>query len=318
MERKSELDTFGVVSLIGFSLLLAFNQVVIKVANEGLQPIFLAALRSFGAAICLYLWMRLRRFPFEVPKGTVGPGLLMGVMFAAEFICLFLALDLTTVARVSVLFYTMPVWLALGAHFLIPGERLTVVKSLGLVCAVAGVAWAVFSRDGEGGTASLAGDLLALAGSLGWAGIALCARTTALREMRPEVQLLWQLIISAPILFLAAFAFGPFLRDPTWLHWSGLAFQILAIATAGFLFWFWLLSIYPAASVASFSFLAPIFGVGLGWALLGDPVGPEVIGSLVLVCLGLVLINRPAKDRPKPADGQTPAPPDPDAEPPRR
>ena len=40
MVRKDRIDAFGAVSLVGFSLLLGFNQVVIKVVNEGMQPVF--------------------------------------------------------------------------------------------------------------------------------------------------------------------------------------------------------------------------------------------------------------------------------------
>jgi drug/metabolite transporter (DMT)-like permease len=67
------------------------------------------------------------------------------------------------------------------------------------------------------------------------------------------------------------------------------------MVTAGFSFWLWLLSIYPPASVAAFSFLAPVFGVLLGWWLLDEPLGAPIIVALVLVCAGLVLINRPAR-----------------------
>lgn len=309
MDRRAALDTFGVVSLTGFALLLAFNQVVIKLTNEGLQPVFFAGLRSLGGAGVICLWMRVRGLDTAIRPGTLPAGLLIGTVFAAEFVFLFLALDLTTVARTSVIFYTMPVWLALGAHVLLPGERLTPPKSAGLALAVAGVAWAIGARGGAGGQqASLAGDLFALGGAICWAGIALCARATALREVRPEMQLLWQLAVSAPLLLLAAPLFGPLLRDPGLIHWAGLGFQILVIVSAGFLFWMWLLSIYPAASVASFSFLSPVFGVLLGWLLLGERVGVEIAGALVLVSAGLVLINRPAKDRPRPAGGPTPGP----------
>ena len=44
MEKKSQIDLFGAVALSSFSLLLAFNQVVIKVTNGGLQPVFFAGL----------------------------------------------------------------------------------------------------------------------------------------------------------------------------------------------------------------------------------------------------------------------------------
>lgn len=293
MQRKSSIDAFGVVSLTAFALLLAFNQVVIKVTNEGLQPVFFAALRSLGGAALIYAWIRWRRIPLTFPRETVAAGLLIGGVFAFEFICLFLALDYTTVIRTSVIFYTMPIWLALAAHVLIPGESLSRLKSAGLALAFGGVVIAILARGESAGTASLLGDIFALGAALGWAGIALIVRATRLKEVRPEVQLLWQLAVSAPILFVAAAFFGPALRDPSAIHWAGLAFQIVAIVSAGFLFWLWLLTIYPASSVAAFAFLSPVFGVGLGWLLLDEPISPSIVAALVLVCLGLILVNRP-------------------------
>ncbi len=296
-DHKKQMDAFGAISLTGFALLLAFNQVVIKVVNDGLQPVFFAGVRSVGGALVIFAWMWTRGLSTRIKPGTAGPGLLIGVAFALEFICLFLALDLTTVTRTSVIFYTMPMWLALAAHFLIPGDRLTVQKSIGLVMAFLGVVIALTMRGEGAGVTSLAGDALALLAAIMWAAIALCARATSLREVRPEMQLLWQLSVSAPLLLLAALFFGPLLRDPTFIHWAGLGFQIVAIVSAGFLFWFWLLSIYPASSVAAFSFLSPIFGVALGWMMLGEAVGPGILIALVLVCAGLILINRPPRRR---------------------
>ena len=104
--------------------------------------------------------------------------------------------------------------------------------------------------------------------------------------------MLWQLIISAPILVLAAPFFGDLLRDVQPIHLWGLAFQIVAVASFGFLAWFWLMSIYPASSVASFSFLSPVFSVILGWMLLGEHVGWTIWAALVLVAAGIFLINR--------------------------
>lgn len=294
MPPKSQIDAFGAISLTAFALLLGFNQVVIKVTNDGLQPVFFAALRSFGGAALIYTWIRWRGIELTLPRATWPAGVMIGAVFAFEFICLFIALDLTTVTRTSVLLYTMPLWLALAAHILIPGERLTRVKSIGLGLAFAGVVVALVARGGAPGQGALLGDLLALLAAFFWAAIALIVRATALKSVRPEVQLLWQLVISAPILLFAAVFFGPFLREPSLIHWAGLTFQIVAVVSAGFLFWFWLLKIYPASSVAAFAFLSPIFGVGLGWLILGEPVGPGILIALVLVCAGLVLINRPA------------------------
>lgn len=297
MERKEGIDSFGAAALVGFALLFALNQVSIKVTNGGFQPVFLAALRSAIAIPCILGWMRFRGLSARPASGTWGAGLLIGCVFSAEFLFLYLALDHTTVARSSVIFYSMPVWLALAAHFLLPGERLTPFKATGLALAFAGVAWAILDRKTASGEASLTGDLFALGAALGWGGIALCARLTALSRVRPEMQLLWQVAVSLPLLMLAAPLFGPLTRDPGALHVTGLLFQAVVVVTFGFIGWLALLQRYPASSVASFSFLTPVIGVALGWALLGEEVSPTVLSALALVTLGLVLINRPAGRR---------------------
>lgn len=294
MDRKTNIDAFGAASLVGFSVLLGFNQVVIKVVNGGLQPVFFAGLRSLGVIFCVWLWIRLRGGTLDFKKGTVKAGILMGVVFAFEFLCLFMALDLTSVTRTTVIFYSMPVWLAIAAHFLMPGERITRIKAAGLLMAFCGVAYAIVSR-GAGGEGSLMGDMFALGAAIGWAGIALVARATRLSEVRAEMQVFWQVLVSAPILLLMAPLFGPLVRDLQVIHLWGLGFQIVVIVSAGFIFWLWLLSIYPASSVASFSFLTPIFGVFMGWAFLGETISTALIISLVLVAGGIILINRPLR-----------------------
>ena len=104
--------------------------------------------------------------------------------------------------------------------------------------------------------------------------------------------MLFQVVVSAPILLLIAPLFGPLIRDLAPIHLAGLGFQIVAVASLGFLVWFWLMSIYPASSVASFSFLSPVFSVILGWLLLSEDVATSVWGALVLVAGGIYLINR--------------------------
>ena len=294
MERKERIDAFGAVSLTIFSLILALNQVVIAVVNEGIQPVFFAGLRSFGALFCMLLWFGFRRRALGIRKEDLLPGLAIGALFATEFVFLFIALDLTTVTRVSVIFYTMPLWLALMAHVFIPGERLTPIRVAGLLAAFTGVTIAIVWRgnDAANGGASFAGDILALLAAISWAGIAFVART-GLSHVAPDRQLIWQLAVSAVLLLAVAPLFGPLIRDFVPIHLAGVAFQIVIVASFGYAFWLWLLSIYPASGVAAFSFLAPGFGVALGSLLLGEPVGLPILVALALVCLGLVLINRP-------------------------
>jgi drug/metabolite transporter (DMT)-like permease len=309
MMHRHDMDRFGAAALIAIMMVLAVNQVVIKLTNEGLQPVFAAGLRSAGAIFVLWGWLRLRGQRLDFRRGTIGAGVLVGLIFSVEFLALFIALDLTTVTRVSVIFYSMPVWMAVAAHFLLPGERLTPLRSLGLALAFAGVAWAIVDRSGLGGEASLVGDLAALVAAWGWMAVSLTPRLTRIREVTPEMQMMWQVLVSAPVLIGLSFAFGPLIRDfvpaTAWM----MLFQIVVVASGVFLAWFWLLTHYKASQIAAFAFLSPVFGVIMGWLWLNEPVTPSLLAKLALVTTGIVLINRrgatAALSPPRPEDGRT-------------
>ncbi|WP_164658643.1 DMT family transporter [Tropicibacter sp. Alg240-R139] len=291
MDQKRPIDASGAAALIGIALLLAFNQVVIKVTGSGFGPVFQAGLRSVGALVFLLIWMRVFRSPIELPRAALWGGALSGLLFTVEFICIFSALDRTTVSRSSILFYSMPVWLTLAGHVLLPGERLSRMRIFGLVLAMGGIIVAFADRDG--GHVSLLGDLLALAAAICWAGIALVVRMTDLSKASAEMQLMCQLVVSAPLLLLAAPLFGELIRDLQPIHLAGLAFQSIGVVGLGFLAWFRLLAVYQASAVASFSFLSPVLAVLLGWALLGEQIGLQIWAALALVAAGIYLINRP-------------------------
>lgn len=284
------MDVSGAVWLSGFSLILAFNQVVIKLTSGGLQPVFMASLRSFLALAVLGIWMWSQNIAIFPKRHNIWSALLMGFLFYFEFVLLFQALDWTTVSRASLLFYTMPIWLAISAHFLLPNETLTPKRILGLIFAILGVALALLDRPEEG-EASLTGDIMALVGAFGWAGIALCARVTRISEERAETILFAQLLASGPLLLLSALFFGPFVREVDLFDGFGLLFQVF-VASYGFLLWFRLIGIYEASSVVSFSFLAPVLSVALGWLILAENAGWNLVFALVLVTAGLILINR--------------------------
>ncbi|OJY32662.1 MULTISPECIES: DMT family transporter [Gemmobacter] len=290
--EKRRLDGQGLAILLGISLLLAVNQVVVKLTNQGLQPVFFAGLRSALAVPFVAGWMIWRGKPPRYTPGTLLPGLLIGAVFALEFLCLFVALDLTTISRAVIIFYSMPVWLGLAAHFGLPGERLSPLRGVGLVLAFAGTAWAILDRTGSGGQGSLAGDLFALGGAIGWAATAFLARRPRLAAVGPETQLLWMVAVSAPLLLIISPAFGPLIREIRPEHWLLLVLQAAVVVAGGFITWLWLLSRYSAATVASFSFLTPVLSLLFGWALMGEHLGPSILGSAALVAAGIILVNR--------------------------
>ena len=294
MEEKRSVDGFGAACLIGFASLLAFNQVVIKITGQGFNPVFQAGLRSALGLLCLLIWMRAFSIPLAMPRRAVFWGVVSGLLFAYEFILLFIALDLTSVSRASILFYTMPVWFGIAAHFLLPGERLNGTRILGMALAVFGIVLALADGSGQG---NLKGDLFALAATFGWAGINLLVRITPLSDVPPQNQLLYQLIVSSIVMLAISPLFGDLLRDPKWLQISGLLFQGIFVVCLGYVAFFWLLKRYKASGVAAFSFLSPVLAVILGWALLGEDMTLQVWLALALVALGIYLVNRRDKLR---------------------
>lgn len=73
-----------------------------------------------------------RGVSLSIPRAALWGGVAAGLFFTLEFVCLFLALDLTTVSRASILLYSMPVWLGIAAHLWLPGERLSGARLIGM------------------------------------------------------------------------------------------------------------------------------------------------------------------------------------------
>jgi len=292
MQRKDRIDALGAGLLVSFTLIMGLGQVFIKLVNSGMGPVFQAGLRSACAFPLVLIFALAARRRLSLTDGSLLPGLLCGTFFAAEFLLLYLALDYTSVARAAIMFYTMPVWVALWAHFLMPGERLTRVRATGLALAVGGVAVALGRNEHPATEWALIGDLMALTGAMFWAGIAYLARMTRLARAAPEQQLLYQTAVSAVLLIGTAPLFGPLVRGMSPELWAMFGFQVVLVVSVGFLTWFWILKHYPASDMASFGFLTPLFGVIFGWLILGERITPVVVLSLAMVGTGIVLVNR--------------------------
>ncbi|MCA2010205.1 DMT family transporter [Pararhodobacter sp. CCB-MM2] len=290
-ERRS-LDPVGFWLMLGLAMLFGANNLMIKLGNEGLQPAFFAGLRSIVAIPVLGAWMLWRGFSFRWDLWREG--ILAALLFSAEFLLLFIALDNTSVVRASSLFYAMPIWLALAAHFLFPGERLTPLRLLGFALGFGGVVLSIAGRGaGSGVPGNLWGDLAAVVAGMSWAAIVVVSRRTRFGTASAEAQIFWQVIGSALLLTATAPLFGgPLVRDFTTLHGVMLVVQSVGVVTAGFVTWFWLIGRYKASTVASFSFLTPLLSALLGWLVLGETVGPVTPIALALLIAGLFLINR--------------------------
>ena len=286
------VDFLAASFLIIFSILLGLNQVMVKLVNEGMHPVFQVALRSTFAIFPILIYCYILKKKIIINNGSLIPGIIAGILFAIEFIFLFTALDYSTVTRVSLIFYTMPVWLTLAAHFLIENDKLNLNKILGLIIALVGLFLAVYEPTTGYDTSQFYGDAYSLLGSLCWATIAIMLKTTRLSNATPETQLLYQLVVSGIILLPLSMQLNDYVRNIDLDLILIFSFQVIVIMCMGFIGWLWIMSRYSASSTSSFAFLTPIFGVLFGWLIMDDPINEQIYLSLFFTCLGIYLINK--------------------------
>ena len=191
--------------------------------------------------------------------------------------------------RAVIIAFTMPVWAALLAR-LILGEPLTGLKIISLVLGITGLAVLIGPDLVDLQTAPL-GAICMLGASLTWGiGTVLfkkfdwSASTTALAG--------WQLLFAGIPISIGAFVFQ---APPDWTAISGKAYFSLAYVMAFpmiFCQWAYLRSVrtFPASLAAISTLGVPIVGTYSSALLLGEPVGLQEFGALVLVCLALMTV----------------------------
>jgi drug/metabolite transporter (DMT)-like permease len=295
---QKPIDPVAVLTIVACCALWGVQQVAVKVAvMQGLPPLFQAALRSLVAAFLLAAWTALRggrgglRALFTIDRATPAC-LLIGAMFAGEFLALFPGLKLTSASRGVIFLYTAPFFTALGAHLLLPAERLSWRATLGLFIAFAGVAAAFAEGLGAPG-GSVAGDTLCLAAGALWGATTVVVKASpSLARVTASRLLFTQLAYSAPILIAVAALFGEWrVGDATPLAWAAWFYQTFVVAFVSYLAWFWLIQRHAASRIAGFTFLTPLFGILAGVLLLGERFSPWVLAGLAAIAVGLRLLT---------------------------
>lgn len=292
---RRPLDGMATGLMVALCAVWGLQQVVIKATVPLMGAVLQAGLRSAIAALLVLGFALWRGTPLWRRDGTLGAGLAAGLLFGAEFYCIFVGLGYTTASRMAVFLYTAPIFTALGLHLTVDGEKLRSGQWLGVVLAFAGMALAFadgLAGHGQRGSTLLGDALGILAGAL-WAATTVVVRASRLSSAPASKTLLYQLAVSAVLLLVMALASGQAAdARVNGLVLASLFYQSVLIAFLSYLTWFWLLGRYLASRLSVFSFLTPLFGVAFGVLLMHDAVGPRFAAAAVLVLAGIVLVNR--------------------------
>jgi drug/metabolite transporter (DMT)-like permease len=281
------------------------QQVAIKLTLAGISPVLQVGLRSAIAAVLVFAWARLRGIALFPADGSLWPGLLAGTLFALEFVCIYAGLEYTNASRMVVFLYTAPCFTVLGLHWFVPGERIGMRHGFGVALAFGGIVLAFAEGmwrtptgipSGHATADFWLGDLLGVLAAILWAATTVVIRASGLARINAARVLLYQLAVSAVIVLPISFLMGePGITAPTSKVLLGFAYQVVIVAFASYLTWFWLLTKFLASRLMVFSFLTPLFGVLFGVLLLNERMSAQFGLAALLVVAGIMLVNAPVK-----------------------
>jgi drug/metabolite transporter (DMT)-like permease len=264
----------------------------IKFGLDALPPLTIVFGRICLAAVILYAILRLqgRRLP---PLGRIwihysAMGLIsMGIPFylisvGEQYIHSSLA---------AVINGSAPIFTVVLAHYLIPEERLTRQKILGVILGIAGLVVIFWPAISAGLSGQLLGATL-VAGAAASYALGFCYARRFLSKQPPLVAPAAQMV--AGVVWLLPIWFwhdSPLVTLPhsTWSSWGAVAFLGLwGTATASILY-YKIVETSGATSLGMVTFLLPLYGLALGALFMGESLGLATAMGTLCILLGLLV-----------------------------
>jgi len=191
----------------------------------------------------------------------------------------------------SLLQATTPIFTVILAHFLTDDEPVAMAKIIGVIIGFVGVGILMLPDPSTGLRADLLGQLAIVGSSLCYAGVAIYARSR-LRGQPPLVSATGQLtmgmvyMLPASLLIDRPFGLSPSL--PVLASWMVLT--ILGTVVA-YVIYFTIIERTSATFVTMVTYIIPVNGLMLGALVLNEQLNATVLGSLVLILLGVLLVR---------------------------
>lgn len=269
---------------IAVAVIWGFNFVMIKAGLEELPPILLCALRFFFAAFPAVFFIRRPNIAF---RQVAAFGL---VMFALQFTLLFFGMAAGTTAGLASLLLQVQVFFTILLAVMFLHEKPSGWQIAGAIIAFSGIGLVAANL---GGDISALGMGLIIAAAASWSAGNLISKRLGKIDVLALV--VWGSFVAWPPLLLVSFIFEQNFWDLeslsglTWRSAAAIGYNAYPVTLLGFAAWNWLMSHYPAATVAPFSLLVPVFGFASSAWVLNEPIHPWKIGAATLIIAGLCI-----------------------------
>ena len=292
--QSRPLDALAISVTVALCLTWGFNQAAIKLAIHDIPPLIQSAARSVIAAFLVGAWTQLRGIPLFKRDGTLPAGIVAGALFTLEFVLIYRGLIWTTATRAVLFIYLAPFFVVLGSRWFIPGDHFHPSQWFGLLMSFVGIVIAFGLPTPAADPHQMLGDLMMVGGAAAWAATTLVIKASPLNRVSAEKTMLYQLVVSAPLLAAAALVYGEHITAmPSALALDALVYQAVWVVSVTYVVWFALVVRYSANRLSAFTFLTPLFGVAAGHLVLNEALTPPFALAVAFVAFGLVLVNRP-------------------------
>jgi O-acetylserine/cysteine efflux transporter len=271
-------------ALVLLYFIWGFNWVIMKEANQFFPPVVFVTYRfALGAIVLLLvnLWLKCSIPPRQYWKWITISGVLQ---IAANNVAAQIGMQSLGAGFVAILNYSMPLWVALLAHFFL-NEKLTKHRIFGIILSMTGL-FVLLQVDTYGSVPAI---LLTLAGAFAWAvsGIIIKAKLQGCNMLQYTT---WQMVMGE--IFLLIYTGTAAQNDVQWT-WAAVGCLlyngILASAVAFFL-WSYILS-HMEVGKASISLLAvPVIGVFAGMVFLDETLHWNTAVGMLLILAGIAIV----------------------------
>jgi drug/metabolite transporter (DMT)-like permease len=290
-----------VAAYVSVALIWGSTWAAIKVGITDVPPFVFAFVRALAVAGLLTIIALALRQPFPRGRRTMAIAMVVGLInIGWTWAIIFWAEQFVPSGLVSVFGSAAPVWTAVLAHFMVKGDRLSVLKILGLVLGLGGTVVLIGAPEAADGTNGLVATVLLALMPITWA-VAAILQSRFLRTVAPIPTVAvgtW-----ASVVMLAPLAL---LQLPQGQHWtlaSVLAFAYLVVfgTCFGMVVSLWLYRKLRPTTITLIQVLVPAEAILIGTLWLGEPVTIRMLAGALLVAAAVAL-NAIAGGGPPPAE----------------
>jgi drug/metabolite transporter (DMT)-like permease len=282
----------GLMFLAITSVGWGFNWPVTKYLLSELPPLTLRGSTGVIGAALLAVLALARSQSLKVER-HLWPRLMLAALLNVTgwMVLMGLALLWLPASEAALIAYTMPVWASLLAWPVL-GERPTVLRTIALVMAFAGLAAIMGGNGITATTEKLPGMVMALGGALGFALGTVLAKKLPV-PLPPIPAAAWQIGLGCfPIVIIGLAIETTHIEKVTELGWWLLIYSTVIQFCIAYVSWFAALARLPASVAAIGTMAVPVIGVVASAVALGEPLGVIQIVALVFTLSGVVLATR--------------------------